>query len=116
MTVPACFNRYFDLANSEVAEGTLPAEDDAADSEVVEPAEPATVTPEDDTGIRGGPFSDNIHKYMHHPVIKDQNKIYQEIMCQLQCILIYSNFHEPAIFVLFILVKYIENIHIHRKF
>ena len=61
MTVPACFNRYFDLANSEVAEGTLPAEDDAADSEVVEPAEPATVTPEDDTGIRGGPFSDNIH-------------------------------------------------------
>ena len=63
MTVPACFNRYFDLANSEVAEGTLPAEDDAADSEVVEPAEPSTVTPEDDTGIRGGPFSDNIHKY-----------------------------------------------------
>ena len=62
VTVPACFNRYFDLANSEVAERTLPAEDDAADSEVVEPAEPATVTPEDDTGIRGGPFSDNIHK------------------------------------------------------
>ena len=83
-----------------MAEGTLPAEDDAADSEVVEPAEPATVTPEDDTGIRGGPFSDNIHKYMHHPVIKDQ-----------QCILIYSNSHEPAIFVLFILVN-----EIHRKY
>ena len=98
MTVSACLNRYFDLANSEVAEGTLPARDDAADSEVVEPAEPATVTPEDDTRIGGGPFSDNIHKYMHHPVNKDQNKIYQEIMCQLQCILIYLNSHEQAIF------------------
>ena len=82
---------------------------------MVEPAEPATVTPEDDTGIGGGPFSDNIHKYMHHPVIKDQNKIYQEIMCQLQCILIYSNSHEQAIF--FVHIGEIHrNIHIHRKF
>ena len=97
------------VANSEVAKGTLPAEDDAADSEVVEPAEPATVTPEDDTGIGSGPFSDNIHKYMHHPVIKDQNKIYQEIMCQLQCILIYSNSREQAIFYVYI-SEYIENI------